>query len=127
MADHIANADGTILWRYFVAKEQYLGGIRIHFDYLVASLSKDFTQEDTAVDQVSDDGTLVGVETANPHLGQLEFKQAALPVGERKMALAGLVQATETRWQIQWSADGDEVWTDIVHQFNEFSVFVETA
>jgi hypothetical protein len=43
------------------------------------------------------------------------------------MALAGLVQATETRWQVQGSADGDKVWLDVGHQLDEFVVFVEAA
>jgi hypothetical protein len=99
----------------------------IHFDHVVAGVPERFAQEDATVDEFSDDGTLVGIETADAHLCQLKFKQAALPVGHRKMALAGLVQATETRWQVQGSADGDKVWLDVGHQLDEFVVFVEAA
>ena len=53
-------------------------------------------QGNPTVDQVSDDGTLVGVEATDPHLGQFELKQTAFPVGHREMAIAGLVQAAKT-------------------------------
>ena len=127
MADHVTHADGAILWRHLVAKEQHLGGMGIHFDHVVARIPEGLAQEDAAVDEFSDDGTLVGIEATDPHLGQLQFKQAALPVGHRKVALAGLVQTTETRGQVQGSADGYKVWFDVVNQLDEFAVFLETA
>ena len=59
----------AVFWRDFIAEEDHLGRVGIHFNYLVIHVPQLAAQSDPAIDKFPNNGSLVSKETTNSHSG----------------------------------------------------------
>ena len=79
----------AVLGRHAVPEQNYLGGMGIDFNHIVAGGGQLPLETDGPVNQLADDGTLIGKKAADAHTGHFQLRLPPLLLRPGQKAGAG--------------------------------------